>query len=233
MDFTLILVTVLSLTLATVMTVLAWKLAREERRRSEARVAALAAEIHTGGDLPLRFPQRQSATATSGDLFTTAQPERSRLAAIAAIGALTVVSVGVLLIVGPSIGRSPGAISAATKGTAAPAPATAPPLELVAMTHERDADRFVVRGLVRNPSSGALMSGVTAVVFLFGQDGGFITSGRAAFDGALAPGVEAPFSVTIPGAADVGRYRVSFRTGDRVVAHVDRRDRAPARTAER
>src|SRR5438874_1515081 len=46
-DITLILVTLLSLTLAAVMTTLAWRLAREERRRSDARVAALAAEIHS------------------------------------------------------------------------------------------------------------------------------------------------------------------------------------------
>ena len=36
-------------------------------------------------------------------------------------------------------------------------------------------------------------------------------------------GGESPFVVTVPGAADVGRYRVSFRTDDRVVPHIDRR----------
>src|SRR5437764_11700450 len=45
MDVTLILVTLLSLALAAVMTVLAWRLAREERRRSDARVAMLATEM--------------------------------------------------------------------------------------------------------------------------------------------------------------------------------------------
>ena len=32
-----------------------------------------------------------------------------------------------------------------------------------------------------------------------------------------------PFTVTLPGAADVGRYRVSFRTSEGIVPHVDRR----------
>jgi hypothetical protein len=51
-----------------------------------------------------------------------------------------------------------------------------------------------------------------------------VASGRAAIDGsALGPGAESTFVVTLPGAGDVGRYRVSFRTGDRVVSHVDRR----------
>jgi hypothetical protein len=71
MDITLVLVTLLSLTLAAVMTTAAWRLAREERRRSDARVALLAAEIH-GDDLPLR----QAPVATSSDLFAATQPGR-------------------------------------------------------------------------------------------------------------------------------------------------------------
>jgi hypothetical protein len=39
----------------------------------------------------------------------------------------------------------------------------------------------------------------------------------------LRPGGETTFVVTVPGAGDVGRYRVSFRTDDRIVPHVDRR----------
>jgi len=46
---------------------------------------------------------------------------------------------------------------------------------------------------------------------------------------ALVPGGESRFIVSVPSAADVGRYRVSFRTDDRVVAHVDRREPALAR----
>ena len=95
----------------------------------------------------------------------------------------------------------------------------------MALGHERDADRLTIRGVVRNPPSGSHVSGLTAVVFLFSRDGGFLTSGRAAIDAsALAPGAESPFVVTVAGAADVGRYRVSFRTDDGVVPHVDRRD---------
>jgi hypothetical protein len=40
----------------------------------------------------------------------------------------------------------------------------------------------------------------------------------------LAPGSETAFVVTVPHANEVGRYRVSFRSDDRVVPHVDRRD---------
>jgi hypothetical protein len=60
-------------------------------------------------------------------------------------------------------------------------------------------------------------------VLLFDADGGFLESGRAPVEAPLRPGGEATFSVTVPRAADAGRYRVSFRTDDRVVSHVDRR----------
>jgi hypothetical protein len=51
-----------------------------------------------------------------------------------------------------------------------------------------------------------------------------LTSGHAAIDGpALEPGAESTFAVTLPATGDVGRYRVSFRTGDRLMSHVDRR----------
>ena len=65
---------------------------------------------------------------------------------------------------------------------------------------------------------------VTAVVFLFDRTGAFVTSSRAPLDfQTLAPGDESPFQITVNGANGIGRYRVSFRTDERVVPHVDRR----------
>jgi hypothetical protein len=93
------------------------------------------------------------------------------------------------------------------------------------LTHERDADSLTVRGVVRNP--GPSVRGLTAVVFLFDREGTFLTSGRTTID-QLPRGGESPFSVTIPRASDVGRYRVSFRMNDRIVPHIDRRDRTVA-----
>ena len=61
----------------------------------------------------------------------------------------------------------------------------------------------------------------------FDRDGDLVASGRAPVEcDSLAAGVESTFVVTIPGADDVDRYRVSFRSDDRIVAHVDRRDQA-------
>ena len=98
------------------------------------------------------------------------------------------------------------------------------PLELVALGQERNGDNLTVRGVVRNPSSGARVDDLTAVVFLFTRDGGFVASGRATVESApLGPGGESNFVVIVPGAGEVGRFRVSFRTDDHVVPHVDRR----------
>ena len=242
MDITLVLVTLLSLTLAAVMTGLAWRLAREERRRSEARVAALAAEIAPRGeigDLPLRDPRgtwdagRTGAgqVAIASDMFAAARSVQppSRFAAVIVAGAI-VVGTAAALVVGLSGSHRDPARSALVESGTSPAVSTeASPLELVALTHELHADRLTVRGVVRNPMSGADVYRLTAVVFLFSHDGVFVASGRAGVDAAtLGPGAEAPFAVTIQGATDVGRYRVSFRTDNRVLPHVDRRDRAMA-----
>ena len=304
MDFTLVLVTLLSIALAGVMTTLAWRLAREERRRSDARVAALSAEIHAD-DLPLRHvsaldtreqgdgggtarkdvrPRANSmwvsagasdgleprapgvqarrrqqiwtsqgvtqplarttsaeSVASSGELFAAVQPAqaRPRVALVVAAGLIVGGSAAALIsVLGGShadstrFGAAASSISRTSEasGTSGAAQALGPAaLELVALTHERDADRLTVRGVVRNPASGADVKRLTAVVFLLDRDGGFVASGRASVDGApLEPGADAAFAVTIPGAAGVGRYRVSFRTDERVLPHVDRRDRVVA-----
>jgi hypothetical protein len=98
------------------------------------------------------------------------------------------------------------------------------PLELMSMRYERQGTTLTVSGLVKNPASGATVKGVTAVVFAFNRNGAFIASGRAPLDfSALAPGDESPFVVNVPNVSDVARYRVTFRSGDAVVRHVDRR----------
>lgn len=215
----LIIVTLSSLVLAALMSAIAWRLAGEERRRSEARVAVLAADIHDADAAPTSAAPN---VALSADLFSAAQPETSagRWATVAGLGVIAFCTI-LALAVGLSGARS------ATGGAAAPAA----PLELVALDHDRDGERLVIRGVVRNPAAGPAVAGLTAVVFLFNRDGGFLTSERAAIGAAsLAPGSESPFVVTVPGAGDVGRYRISFRTGDRIAPHVDTRGRSDRRS---
>jgi len=215
---------------AITMTVLAWRLLREDRRRMDARVAALAAELNDGSanghsELTLNDAPHVPVDHLFANADTEGERPRPRLAAIVGAGALVVGTSAALLLFVTS-GARPSASTGPKPKPAAAAAATAPassPLELVALGHEREHDSLTVRGIVRNPAGSHALTDVTAVVMLFNQQGGFVTSGRAAIQGALAPGGEAPFTVTVPGAADVGRYRVSFRTNEGVVPHVDRR----------
>ena len=116
---------------------------------------------------------------------------------------------------------------------AAASAASAAPLELVSLRHERHGSRLSLAGLVRNPSAGIPVDGLTTVVFLFDAQGGFITSGRAGVDfKRIAPGDESPFVITVEAPPNVARYRVSFRTDAGIVAHVDRRGEQPVAAAD-
>ena len=261
----LLIVTVSSMAVAAIMSVIAWRLAAAERRRSEARIAALSAEIHapaiagTGTGKVLRRaeiglraepprltavpqprpPQRWDTDLPLGagdsdraasQMFAAESRDGSagRLLVVAGvIGAVAaLVLVASLLRDRPAAARTAAAPSAAATGDNRGGAAVAPaPLELVALGHERDGDRLIVRGVVRNPPPGSAVEPLTAVVFVFNAEGGFVTSARAAVDArALRSAGETPFAVTVPDAASVSRYRVSFRSGDRIVPHVDRRE---------
>ena len=107
---------------------------------------------------------------------------------------------------------------------AAAARADATPLELMSMRSARTGNTLTVTGLVHNPSSGAEARHVDAVILAFNAAGAFVGSGRAPLDFlVLDPDDESPFTVTVPNASDVARYRVSFRTEAGVVRHIDRR----------
>src|SRR5579864_4439594 len=124
----LLVITVVSLLLAVVMSGVAWRAAADERLRSAARVAMLAEAIH-------------GVPADSGpSVFAATQPSAtpSRLGVALTIGAF-VVSAGVALGVVLTL-EARNARGGATQAE------QAPPLELVALAHERDGDRLIVRG---------------------------------------------------------------------------------------
>jgi len=246
----LLIVTFVSMALAAVMSLIAWRIGAEERRRSDARVAALAAEIHAPAvksarvaafasprsvarwdeDLPIRSG---AELVLAPDLFARSAPEGSSRFAVVALGAAFLVT---LMATALSFAgwrpAWPGEATAAAQagaqraeGAASQAVPSELPLELVALGHDRDGDRLTVRGVVRNPSKAAEIGPLGAVVFAFDADGGFITSDRASIAAStLEPGAESTFVVPVRDAGGVARYRVSFRSGDRVVPHVDRRE---------
>src|SRR5688500_9148664 len=124
MDTTLVGVTLLSLGMAAALSVIVWRMLRDERARSEARVAALAAisarpETRPGQDLPLR-----QAPPTVGAIF--AEPEQSspwggRLAVMAGLG-LIVASVVLFALAATGTRTSARAAAAPAARTNATAP---------------------------------------------------------------------------------------------------------------
>jgi hypothetical protein len=206
--------------LAAIMSTVAWRIAADERRRSAARVAALAAEIH---EQPSPAADFNCEDSVDSDLFTAERGRSgSRMAIVFGGGAVVAgAAVAFAMLAGSAATRAPRVSNPPGTAVAARSPL---PLELLALGHERIGDQLTVRGVIRNPASGAEIDRITAVVSLFTPDGGFLESGHADLaETELRPGGESTFVVTVPRAADVARYRVSFRTDERVVPHLDRR----------
>jgi hypothetical protein len=200
---------------------------REERRRSEARVAALRQMVSGVDPAPSEdvLPIDVEDLIASDDALTArpmfseksaASPWGRRIAA-AGVVASVVAAGGYVLIPrhSPDSGRA-----AQSAGAAAAAP-----LELLSLRNAQEKGTLTITGLVQNPRAGAPLNHIVATAFLFGADGTFLASGRAPLDfSTLAPGDESPFVITIPVKGAVARYRVGFRNEEgHVVGHVDRR----------
>lgn len=227
MNVVLTALTLVSLVAAAGFALVAWRTLADDRRRSAARVAALASAID--GGIPQTAPA--SAPVAVASMFTTTPGGslKSRPLIKAAVVAAMVIAIVVAAAMssrGKDHSPSPAANAVARQ---------AAPLELVSMRHAREGGTLTVSGLVRNPRAGSPAARITAVVFAFDKDGTFVASGRAPLDfTTLEPGGESPFVVTIPNVANVGRYRVSFRTESGMLRHVDRRsDQMRLATARR
>ena len=237
MDTTLVTVTLLSMGMAAALSVIVWRMLRDERQRSDARVNALVTlsarpeerKIQRSVDLALR----QAPVATSA-LFVerdAASPWGSRFAVMA--GLALVLASGILLALTVSdraAARRPG-VGANT--ATAPQPGTRAAstvgLELLSLRDARQPGSLTITGLVQNPRGGAALTGVTVTAYAFDDKGSFLASGRALIDvTALAAGDESPFVVSVPVTETVARYRIGFRDEDgRVIAHIDKRQQAP------
>ena len=231
MDALLFTLTVVSLVAAALFGAITWRALAAERRRSAARGASLSAASDGGaagggavgsgtvgsGTVPSGTVPRPVAVAT---MFTTA-PGAS-LKSRPFIKAAAVGVMAVIIVIAVAMSSSSSRDEVPPSGAAASQQAA--PLELVSMRHAREGTSLTVSGLVRNPRAGAAATRITAVVFAFDRDGTFVASARAPLDfTTLGPGDESPFVVAIPNVANVGRYRVSFRTDAGMLRHVDRR----------
>jgi hypothetical protein len=280
METILIVITSVSVAVAVAALTAVLRLQRGERRRSEARVAALAAAADTHGIAdggwkqvagewqwvasastpapaatsafaavhaaePIRFdevrfqPERpqpmrkpivetdvETAPAIAFGTVERGEATTGRLPLFAA-AVLILVLGGAMLFLRTSSQDGPV--------TSAQAAAhTVDPLELVSLGHNREAKSLTISGTVRNPATGHTLEGLTAVVSLLDNKGTLISTKDVPLDyRALAPGEEAPFTVSVPDPAAIARYRVSFRAGTEVVPHVDRRSETKLASALR
>lgn len=208
----------------------AWTLTQEERRRSEARVAALLNSLDSQADPPAtdatvledasalevdRFDE--DALASEVPMFIASRRERERPSwATPALVAASLVLVGGAALIWTSHALPTAAASTTQQ---------VQPLELLSLTSLRRGSDLTVTGLVRNPQPSVALEHLAAVVLCFDERGRFLTSSRALLDvQALAPGDESPFHITLSAPEGVSRYRVSFRRAEgAVIPHVDRR----------
>jgi hypothetical protein len=214
MDAILLTLTVLSVAAAAGFAAAAWRTRIEQQQRSAARVAALASTLYSP-DASGSATERPVPVLSIFDTISGPGIDGRRFSKRMIFTGLA----SAIVILGGMVLRSD------------PHPAAQQqiaPLELVSMRHARDGRTLKVTGLVRNPADGAPLVSVAALVFAFDRSGDFVASGRAALDLAtLEPGDESPFVVTLTDLAEVGRYRVSFRTEAGPIRHVDRRAATP------
>jgi hypothetical protein len=263
MEMLLIAVTLVSLVLALVMSVVAWRATHVEKLRAAARATALAAAADElpfdEADVPVPEPRPASSPApwrgpatsvTELPRVAIASPSLAETVVSPAAGTVSVrasflgseapiresqqhqhwlrlaAAVIAIVLAGAVFVRMSHRGDTRTTVHAQAAPA---PLELLSLRHERQGVNLSVAGLVRNPPAGVALERVTAVVYLFDQQGAFVTSAKAPIDFLrLTGGDESPFVVKIAAPTSVARYRVSFRTEDGTLAHVDRRGEPPA-----
>lgn len=230
METMMLVVVGIALALAVGMAVVAWRLLRSDRERTEAR-AAMLRQLAFEPDPELEDRVFQAPTAAPalepafGATFDRTPPPSRRLMAAGVV--IVFMAAGAASVYGlykPVNGGTGGSVNAGT-GVRAARRGEVAPLELLSLSHRNDAQDFVVAGLVQNPQDGRTASSVMAVVYVFNAQGEYFASGKAALEfGSLAPGAESPFVVRLPRTSGVTRFRVGFRTQDgSVVAHVDRR----------
>jgi type II secretory pathway pseudopilin PulG len=229
MESVLIVITLVSLAMTIALGAILARLVRDERRRSDARVALLREMADAGANRtepldPTDDFELGYATdfPPATDLFVRAEPGSTwprRLAVAAVIAAIVIVAAGALR------SRSTPTDSAIGATTRPASAQTAGLLELLSLKQTQGTDALTITGLVQNPRDGAVLSNVKATALLFAADGTFLASGGAALDfTVLRPGDESGFVINVPVTGTVARYRVGFRGEDgHVIGHIDRR----------
>ncbi len=242
-EMTLITVTLLSLFLAIAMGVVTWRLVQEERRRSAARLAALAAELGSGegwsasgdpdplaprsaNDLPDPLPPASTpegagdepgSLAENGGLFSSPVPPApagwGRFAALSGAAGIVLAIVATVFLLTGS-GAGDAAESLGD---------SRPPLDLIALRHAAEGPFLDISGSVRNPAAAAAAERLSVVAMAFDEAGTLVATRRTPVETpSLPPGADSPFTIRLL-AAGISRYRISFLLDETTIPHIDRR----------
>jgi hypothetical protein len=230
MDTILMAVTAVSLAMVVGMAGVLARMLREERRRSDARVALLTELASERG--VLHHPRADSMASAVADL-----PLRPAVPAVETAALFLdherpspwprrLAVVGAMVVIGSIVTFGWSALTRDASSPAAASASPAPPLELLSLSHAQESGAITISGRVQNPRGGRPLARVEATVLVFGSDGALQATGHAPLEIAtLAPGEESPFVVRVPVTGPPARYRVAFRgENDRALGHIDRRD---------
>ena len=256
MEFVLGTVTLLALATAVAMGVVTWRLVQEERRRSAARLAVLAAELQRRRATPRdpRSAERPSAVEPAATRATAAVPvdviirgpeppratNEPRAQGVNLFGAPVDATggwsrrlaglglAGIVLLVAVSAAIVTSSASDREDETGA---TDQVPVELLALKHEREDGLLAISGTIRNPLDGKVATHVIVLARAFDRDGVIVATQRAPLElETLPPGSESPFAISLP-AKRASRYRISFLIDETTVPHIDRRAAPTAKAA--
>ena len=245
MEWLLIAAAVASFVLGGAMTWFAWGVIRDNRSREAARVQLLsnlafpqgppvAAQLSMADEVSADEFESEESSATAG-LFvrspTTGAGSRRTLA-LAAVGVVMVAAVTTFAWMH---GTAP--VDSTTEAVTDRTPAASRhdlPLELLTLHHSVTSAGFVVSGRLRNPARSEPLHDVVAVVDVYDPDGRVVTTARVPIGSSeLGAGESATFSVALPGAPNIARYRVEFQVnGHDPIPHVDLRAAGSASKSE-
>jgi hypothetical protein len=233
MDFVLGTVTLLALATAVAMGVVTWRLVREERRRSAARLAVLAAELQrrqATSRVP-RSAERPSAVEPAATRSTTAAPvdvtirgpEPPRATNEPGTQGINLVDlfgtpvevpggwsrrlagIGMAGIVLLVAVSAAIFISAAGNRENETTATDQVPVELLALNHEREDGVLAISGTIRNPLDGRVATHMIVLALAFDRDGVMVATQRAPLELETLP----------PGAAGHTGQPVSHQLLDR------------------
>lgn len=229
------------------MTLFGWNVIRQNRRREAARTALLSRMAFPGGgpgDAAIDPPTepggsrridefRSDPSVATGTLFR--EPEISRAASRRTVAVAAVCIVWAIVagsywwFAGVDTSATPESASVASATTVSVPPPVkvpaAPRVELVSLSHRFTPAAFLVTGRVRNPTGGAPLHGVVAMVHLVDSAGRVFMTVRAPITRRVwDAGEVSEFSASAARATNVARYRVEFTdNASAVIPHFDLR----------